>query len=320
MFGLRYLKTSPTTYVLLYKHGKLVREGAGLAFWYYAPTSLVVSVPVGSVDVPFMFEEVTADFQNVTLQGQLTYRVRDPKLLAGLLDFSLGAFGRYQSDDPQKLNDRLVAAAQVLAADVVHRMRLRELLASQQQVADQMLAGLRERQAVVMLGLEVLALSLVAIRPSPETSKALEAEAREMLLRQADEAIFGRRNAAVEQERLIKESELNTELAIEQKRAQIREQKLAADIAAEQQRAELIEKQAANDQKQADARSYALEAVLRPMRSTDWRILMAAASGKLDAGTNIAMAFREIAENAQKVGELHITPELLASLTDGTRK
>lgn len=55
-----------------------MREGAGLSFLCYAPTTSLVLVPIGSVDVPFIFEEVTADFQAVTVQGQLTYRVADP--------------------------------------------------------------------------------------------------------------------------------------------------------------------------------------------------------------------------------------------------
>src|ERR1019366_3725274 len=53
------------------------------------------------------------------------------------------------------------------------------------------------------------------VKPAPETSRALEAEAREALQRRADEAIYARRNAAVTEERLIKESELNTEIAVE---------------------------------------------------------------------------------------------------------
>ena len=75
MLGFRYLKVSPTTHVIQFKNGRPVREGVGLAFYYYEPSSVIVQVPVGSVDVPFVFEEVTADFQAVTIQGELTYRV-----------------------------------------------------------------------------------------------------------------------------------------------------------------------------------------------------------------------------------------------------
>ena len=70
---LSFMKVPPTTYVLQYKHGKIKREGAGLSFFYWAPTSTIVAVPLASADVPFVFPETTADFQSVTIQGQLTY-------------------------------------------------------------------------------------------------------------------------------------------------------------------------------------------------------------------------------------------------------
>jgi regulator of protease activity HflC (stomatin/prohibitin superfamily) len=65
----------------------------------------------------------------------------------------------------------------------------------------------------MLLGVEVLAVNVVAVKPSPEMSKALETTTREALQQEADEAIYQRRNFAVEQERKIKESQLNTENA-----------------------------------------------------------------------------------------------------------
>ena len=311
MLGISYMKASPTQYVLQFKDGRVVREGPGLAFFYYAPTSVIVAVPLGSVDVPFMFNEVTADFQAVSIQGQLTYRVIEPKKLAALLDFSVRPSGAYASDDPQKLNERLINHTQVLASAVTHRMRLRDVLVAYEQLVAQVLDGLRKSASVGMLGVEILDLSVIAIKPTPETSKALEAEAREMILRQADEAIYARRNAAVAQERLIRESELNTEIAVEEKRRQIRETKMAADIAVEQQRAGLLERQVENDRKEADSKGYALEATLRPLGDLDWRTLMAVSAGRMDPKMTIAMAFRDLADNAAKIGQLNITPDLL---------
>src|SRR5262249_15097261 len=113
MFGIEYFKSAPTTYVLHYKSGQVKREGPGLSFVYYRPTSTVVQVPAASADVPFVFSDVTRDFQDITVQGQLTYRVVEPKKLAALLDFSVDSSGRYQSDDPDKLEARLVNAAQM---------------------------------------------------------------------------------------------------------------------------------------------------------------------------------------------------------------
>ena len=317
MFGIRFMKGSPTTYVMHYHNGRVVREGPGRSFYYYAPAATVVAVPLSSVDVPFAFEEVTADFQAVTIQGQLTYRVADPKRVAGLLDFSIQPNGRYVSDDARKLDERLVNATQVLTSAVTHRMNLREVLVAHEALVAEVLAKLKAAEPVVMLGVEILALSVLAIRPAPETGKALEAEARENLQRQADEAIYARRNAAVAQERLIKESEMNTEIAVEEKKRQIRATRMSADIAVEQQRGELIGLQVANDRQEADSKAYALRAVVEPLRGLDWHTLMALSAGKADARTGIAMAFRDLADNAKKIGELNITPDLLSSLIDG---
>ena len=266
MFG--FMKASPTTYVLHYQRGRLRREGAGLAFWYLRPVSTIVAVPIASRDVPFVFNEVTADFQAVTIQGQVTYRVAEPRRLAELLDFSVGANGRFRSDDPEKLPERLVHTLQILARGAVQRQSLREALSTSDRLVGSLLPALRESETARMLGLEILGLSVLAVRPTPEIARALEAEAREALQGKSDEAIYERRNAAVEQERRIKESELNTEIAVQEKQRQIRETQMAADIAVEEQRAALIERRSQNERTDADARAYALEATLEPLRTT----------------------------------------------------
>lgn len=319
MLGIHYVKTPPTTYVLQFVGGKVRREGAGLSFFYYAPTSTLVAVPLASADLPFAFQEVTADFQTVTVQGQLTYRVREAGALALALDFAVDSRLRPVGDGLDALVQRLAHYTQVATRASAGRLALREALGAVETVAGEVLATLRGHEAVAALGVEILALSIVSLRPTPEMSRALEAEARESLQREADQAIYDRRNAAVEQERRLRESELNTELAVEAKRRQIREAQMAAEIAVEEQRTVLLTQQLENDRHQADARAYALEAVLRQVRDMDWRTLMAVGSGGTDAGANIAVAFRELAANAQKIGELNVTPDLLQALVAGKR-
>jgi hypothetical protein len=318
MLGIQFMKANPTTYILHYVGGKIRREGAGLSFFYYAPTSSVVAVPLASVDVPFVFTEVSADFQQVTIQGQLAYRINDAKVLAKVMDFSIQPSGRYVSEDPRKLDERMVQTTQVHANALAHRLTLRQLLTAHQTLVDEVLAGLRASSTVTMLGVEILGLSVLSIKPSPETGKALEAEARELLMRQADEAIYARRNAAVALERQIKESELNTEMAVQEKQRQIQEAKMAGSIALEQQRSQLIATRTENERREADTKAYGLSAMIAPLRDLDWRTLMALSAGKSDSKLAIAMAFRDLAENAEKIGELNITPDLLQSLvSDG---
>lgn len=311
---LAYMKAAPTTYVLHYQRGRLRREGAGLAFVYLLPPSTIVAVPLASNGVPFVFNEITADFQAVTLQGQLTYRVADPRRLAALLDFSVRPNGTYLTDDPDKVPERLVETLQTLAGAAVQRRTLRDVLVGTDAILGEVLDAARAAETVTMLGLEILGLSILSIKPTPEIGRALEAEAREALQRESDEAIYARRNAAVEQERRIKESELNTEIAVQEKQRQIRETQIGADIAVEERRSELIERRSANERTDADARAYALHATLEPLRTMDWRTLMAVSPGGADPRLMIALAFRELAENAGKIGELNVTPDLLRSL------
>ncbi len=313
MLGVRYLKSEPTSYVMHYAGGRVVREGAGLSFFYFAPTAVIVKIPVGTRDVPFVFNEVTADFQDVTIQGTLTCRIRDAKKIAGLLDYSVDAGGRYKSDDPNKLDERVIQQTQILARTFTQRQPLKDVLVNSDALIAEVLEGLRKSTTLDMLGIEVLGLSILGLKPAPEMSKALQASAREEMLRQADEAIYARRNVAVELERTIKENELNTEIAIEQKKQQMRESQLVADIAVEQQRSTLVDARVANERKEADARAAGLQAVLEPLKSVDWKTLIAMNTG-LDSRMLISLAFQQIAQNAEKIGELSISPDLLNSL------
>jgi regulator of protease activity HflC (stomatin/prohibitin superfamily) len=320
MLGLGFLKAAPTSFVIQFISGKAVREGPGLSFYYFVPRSVIVLVPLASVDVPFVFNEVSADFQEVTIQGQLTYRVTDPRRLAQMLDFSIQSNGRYVSDDPKKLGERLVSLTQVFASAITHRLTLRESLGAQDALVAEVMAKLKESPQVTLLGVEIMGLSILSIKPSPDTGKALEAEAREALLRRSDEAVYARRNAAVAQEQLIKESELNSEMAVEEKKRQIREAKMAADIAAEKQRAELLEQRVDNERKEADSKAYALTKMLVPLKGIDWHMLMALNADKADPRTTMAMAFRDLADQAQKIGQLNISPDLLVSILGETPK
>ena len=316
---LSYVKIPATHYALHYQQGLIRHEGPGLSFFYYSPSATIVSVPLGSTDAPFAFQESTADFQSVTVQGQLTYRVAEPKKVAGLLDFSLARNGQYLADGPEKLQERLVKSAQVAARAVTQRMALREVLTSATAIGAEVADALKNSELIAGLGVEILDLAVISVKPTPEMAKALEAEAREALQRKSDEAIYARRNAAVEQERRIKESELNTEIAVEDKKRQIREAQMSADIAIEEQRAQLVDQRVANERKDADSRAYALDTTIKALETVDWKKLMLISSGGFDARQMIAMAFQEMAGNAQKIGELNISPDLLKGLIGKAR-
>jgi len=333
MFGLKFIKVQPTDYLLQYRRGKVVREGTGLSFFYYSPFTSLVSVPVASSDTPFIFQETTADFQAVTLQGQVTYRVKEPRQLASLLNYTLASRGdSYVSDDPEKLPERVTHVINVLARAELQKLPLREAIKASDELVKSLKAGLAASQEVSSLGLEVLGLSILAIKPTPETARALEAETRELLFREADEAIYSRRNAAVEQERAIKENELNTEIAVEKKKRQIREtqmeaeravqekqhllekEALEANIGLEDRRKQFVALSAENARAEADARAYGVASTMKALGTADARILQALASTGMKPEQLIAFAFQELAGKADKIGQLNISPDLLREL------
>jgi regulator of protease activity HflC (stomatin/prohibitin superfamily) len=313
MLGIRYLKAPATTFVLHYKNGKVVRRGNGLSFLYFAPTSVLVQVPVTSVDMPFAFTETSADFQESTVQGSLTYRIVEPERLAALLDYTVDQHGRYNSNDPSKVGERLIQTTQTAARSFIQSQKLRALLTSSAQLSAAIRGAMKDSSTVQALGVEVLDVAVGSIKPDPEMAKALQAEAREQLLKEADEAIYARRNASVELERTIKENEFKTAIIIAEKQRLVSETKMAGEIAVEQQRSQLVETRVGNERKEAEARGASLQAILTPVRDVDWRVLLAM-QGDMSAGTMISSAFDQIARNAEKIGQLNITPDLLQAL------
>jgi len=338
MFGFDYIKIPPSHYVIHYSGGKPVRAGAGLAFFYFKPSTSLVVIPVGSADVPFIFNEISGDFQALTIQGQLTFRIKEPQKLAQLLNYTVsGGPGKYVSDDPQKLHQRLINLLQVQVRAEIQRLPLREALYASEQVASSVFGKFAGSESLTTLGIELLALSIQAIKPTPEMARALEAEAREELLRRADQAIYDRRNSAVEQERRIKENELSTEIAVEEKKRQIRETKVDADlavetreqqvrqsklngaIALENERKNLVTARTENARAEADTQAYASAVTLKVFQGLAPEVIQMLSLQSADPRRMVSLAFKELAQNASKIANLNVSPELLQMLLQETQ-
>ena len=276
----------PNDYVLEYRGGRVRRAGAGLALFYWAPTTTLAAVPLTTADLPFILNEATGNFQAVTVQGQLTYRIADPRTLAASLNFTIHPRTRaYRSDDPEKLDQRIVNVLQTHLRAELSQLALDEALRRAADIGGAVLRRVQADPALAALGVACLNLFLTAIKPTPEMAKALEAEYREGLQQRADQAIYARRAAAVEQERHIKENELNTQLLLEQRRE------------------ELVDREGRNNNKQAEYNARSNELWLEPWRQTDPRVLL-------------GLAFKLLGENAGRIGNLTITPDLLSSILD----
>jgi hypothetical protein len=211
-------------------------------------------------------------------------------------------------------------------------MPLKAALLAPDAIAQTVQAGLESHPEVRTLGLEILTVSVLAVKPTTDTARALEAEAREAILRRADDAIYERRNAAVAQERSIRESELDTEVAVEQKKRTIRETQMDAeasvrrkkhelraaemqsDIEVEARRKEFVAINADNIRTLADAEAQKLGAIARVIKDMDPRLVQALAAVGMEPSQLIAQAFTGLAENAARIGQLNVSPELLQTL------
>ena len=284
MFQIAYFKSEPTEYILAYSNGRIFRQGAGRAFWYWRPSTSIALVPISTIDALFMLNETTGNFQAVTLQGQITYRIIEPRTTAQLLDFTIDPRTRqHRSDDPGKLSQRIVNVVQAHTRNTLQRQTLEQALRGAETLASTVLARIQEEQVLATMGVECISLFFTAIKATPEMARALEAEYREALQQRADQATYARRADAVEQERKIKQNELST----------------AVDL--EQRRQELVDLQGDNTRKQAAFTSEATRIELDPFTTLSPQLLL-------------ALAFRDFAANAQKIGNLTISSEILEQL------
>ncbi len=333
MLGMKYFKADSSTFVIKSAGGKVRREGKGLSFFYNSSTTSIVSIPVNVQEAPFIFGLQTADFQEVRIQGQVSYRIEEPETIADVLNFNLDSNGQaYKSEDPLKLNDRVVRSVQSLIQGEIEELPLREVLNLTQPLVMAIKEQLDKQTAIGSLGIVIVDASISSITPSPETVRALEAETRESILKEADDAIYLRRKAAVEQERTIKEAELETELSVQQKEQEIEEsridnerailrgeseterERIQAQVDAETQRKELVILNAENSKQKAGAEAYAIESRMNAFKVLPVENLKAMALANMQPDQLMALAFESLAQNAGKIGELNITPDLFGKL------
>ena len=324
MFSLRYVKFEPNSYAILYKNGQVVKQGSGLNFWYFADTSSVAKIPTDVAEESFMFDDNTQDYQNITIQGSISYRISEPLKAAEYLNFTLTPIDMLL----KKINNAVIVSAN----KVIGKMELKKAISPREYIKDMILLDLRQNEELTQMGIEIINLSLLAVRPNAETARALEAQVREQILKDSDDAIYNRRNSSIEQERLVKENEYNTQIAVEEKKREIEERKLMAkqglqkqqnqlkeeqinaDIKLEEKKKDLMELSSENIRITADAKAYELSAAMKALEDTKHETIQALASVGMDSNKLIAIAFQELAKKAGSIGQLNVSPDLLREL------
>jgi len=336
--SIKYKRFEPTEYVMKVKKGKVVQKGLGLSFFYNTMTTSMMVLPATAFDASFAFDNImTSDFQSVSVQGDISYTITDYERAAQMVDFSYKNNKKENqealSEAQQKMAKRIMNLAKVYVTKFISTKNVRAAIISADALAADLRENMKQDETMQEFGLELVSISILGILTKPDTQKALEAAAREEILKQQDDAIYKRRNAAIEQERIVKENELNTEIKVaekqkekkekemetkrlvQEKQAELDARKLENDIRLEEENRKLVDLQTENEKKKSDAKAYDSEVLLKTFAGIDTEIVKALAASGMDSKTLIAKAFVEIGDKADKIGTLNVSPDLLETLT-----
>jgi hypothetical protein len=126
----RHLRADAVSYIIKYHRAGVVRSGPGLATWFNPMSHSLAEVPADDRELALVVHARTADFQDITVQGILTYRASSPEKLAQRVDFSIDLdTGGWRNQPLEKVGLMLSQLAQEYAINYVTATSVRELLA-----------------------------------------------------------------------------------------------------------------------------------------------------------------------------------------------
>lgn len=327
LLPLRRLRAEPNQLILHFRAGKIVRKGAGMAYWFSPLSAAIAMLPIEDCQSTFVLNEHSADFQSIKVQSTITYRIVDAEKAARRFNFSLSIdTGAWLEQPLDRLSSVLAQRALPVVRKLVSAQKLEDVLRhGSEQVRDAVSSAFNNDPEIEAMGLQLVNLVIDQIVPSAELEKALGTPMREAVQARADEAQFDRRAQAVEKERAIKENELDTELELERRQQELIQKRgenalLQAEQEGQSERAQIealiernrlqtaaaAEQTRINAQAQADSQKLLAAQAVAAMqdRHQVW------ANTPTSAAT--AMAMTELAGKLKTIGHLNITPELLA--------
>ncbi|GAA3757269.1 SPFH domain-containing protein [Streptomyces tremellae] len=317
-FGRRHLRSAPTAHIRHHDRGRLVHDGVAQSFWFRALHAALSEVPVDDRELAMSFHARTADFQDVSVQATVTYRISEPATAAACLDFSLDPdTGAWRAAPLEQISTLLTETAQQHALDSLARMPLADaLMTGVPATRDRIAQGLAADPRLPATGLTAVDVRVVAVRPEPDVERALRTPARERVQQDADRATYERRAVAVERERAIAENELASRIELARREEQLVEQRgtnarreaeeaAAADgVRAEAEAARTVRLARA----EADAARTTGEA--RAQAQAAWLRV----HGEADPEVLRALGLDKFAENMPRIGSVTVSPDVLTGL------
>ncbi len=314
---LRHLRSTPTAYVIHQRGSTTVHAGPGAAFWFRPLSAVLSEVPVDDRELPLLMHARTADFQDVTVQATVTFRVEQPEVAAARIDFSLDPLtGRWQGNPLAQVTGLLTETAQQYVLDVLAGLPLRQVLVTGIALTrERIVAGLTADSRLASTGLALVDARVVAVRPQPDVEKALATPMLEQLRQEADRATSERRANAVERERAISENELQNQIELARREEQLVAQRGANDRRAAQEAAAAGEVRTAAEAEREERLAAARATATRLSGEAEagaQRALLGAVAGT-SPEVLLALAARELAGQLPDIGTLVLTPDLLGA-------
>lgn len=325
----RHLRAEPSSWVLRWHKGRLVNSGRGLSFWYRPLVTGLAEIPLDDREQAFLFAGRTLDFQEANVQGAVTFRVKEPELLAQRLDFSIHVeSGKWLKEPLAQLAAIVTQLAQQAATDYLAHSPLRTVLQEGVQTLRQRISDyLRDGGELAGMGIELVSLRLAKISPTSELEKALQAPTREQLQQAADEATFARRALAVEKERAIAENELQNKIELARRAENLihqegQNQRRRSEEAAAAKRIDVdavvaarrveAEAEAEIVKQRADAEAHSVDLVETARNRAEATKLEA--WGRLPTGALNAIALREVAQRLRRIDRVSLGSDALGGL------
>jgi regulator of protease activity HflC (stomatin/prohibitin superfamily) len=311
----RHLRGTPTQYIRHLRRGKVAHDGTGQSFFFRPLGAVLSEVPVDDRELAVLFHARTADFQDLTVQASVTFRVVDPVIACARIDFAIDPdTGRWRGTPLDQLAGLLTETAQQQVLGLIAVSPLAAVLSDGVGlVRDRILSGLTVDPRLAETGIAVIGVRVVAIRPEPEVEKALRTPAREQIQQEADKATYERRAIAVQRERAIAENELMNQIELARREA------------------ELIDQKGANARRQAEEEVAASEIQVTAQANGELMLARARAAGtqavgeakaaaeaahvrayeQLPPAIVLALAVQELAGQLPQIGSVVISPDLL---------
>jgi len=313
---IRHLRVEPTAHVRALRRGKVAHEGAGVAFWFRPLAAAMSEVPLDDRELPMLFHARTADFQDVSVQATVTYRIVDPVLAGRRIDFAIDTdTGRWRGRPLEQVAGLLTETAQQHGMEMLARTPLATALVDGiSEVRDRMSAGLSADPRLTETGIVVIGVRVVALRPEADVERALQTPAREQVQQDADRATFERRALAVERERAIGENELQTKIELARREEDLVAQHGANDRLRTQETwaADAIATEATARREVALAEAKATATRLVGEADAAAETARLAAYRDVSEATLLGLAVKELAANLPHIDHLVLTPDLLA--------